>query len=482
MCNLIFKKAIRMSRPATRGSRRVAANQEDQVSSSGSSGRRTTQKCMQYFITASLPENFPATENPRKTFRRKLEEQLSISIQGEQQDQQLEIVTFCVGMEPYETTDLDGGDSDEEYISNYSANGELFFLNQSSNSSLENRLAKFHIHSYTQFNVKVDFEIMRQVVLSMDDGNWAAGLDIQSVKNKSKVIKYITKLDTKPYSNMSTSTFSFQYQIYMWAYNNYKNPYNPLDPFVVKNQRSANFLQSYLAAFSRKMESAVEPSLQPSTLTYNCPWTIEVTNWFNEKLRTFRHKDPQLYLWGDSNVGKSYFVEKILVGSEKSRRIYYPERSKWAFSTLDVSFHELILFEEADFSNISHGNLKRLLEGSSFSAEVKYGNQKDFAWEKPIIFVSNYPPQHYSVDQALLNRLKVVHATEPYFINYSRCYSVNISEEPRQSPPVPDSSIVNNVNNGANLVPDEFTSAVRNSQDTSFSTNVNVQFTRLRKG
>lgn len=436
---------------------------------------------MQFFITASLPEHIPAELNPRKMFRRKLEEQLANLSQQSEENRPAEITSYCIGMEPYDGAEMDDEDSDDDYVSNYSASGERLLLSQQSVSSTQNRIAKFHIHSYTQFNVKVDFETMRETIATMDGGVWSSGLDVQAVQNKSKVVRYITKLDTKPYSNMSKSTFAFSYLIYMWAADNYMNPFDPLDPFVVKHLRSSTFLQSYLSAFARKIQASSLPPLEPVQVTFNCPWTIEVTQWYNRKLLNFRHKDPQLYLWGDSNVGKSYFVQNILVGSDRTLRIYYPERSKWAFSSLDMGFHEIILFEEADFSNICHGIFKRLLEGSSFSAEVKYGNPNVIAWKKPIIFVSNYPPQHYAIDQALMNRLHVVHATEPYYINYTRCYTMNISAGAQQTSSVDSDFTQHNASgsSGINSVDDSLSVSTSSHSSVSFD-NYPVELTRLR--
>lgn len=36
-----------------------------------------------------------------------------------------------------------------------------------------------YVHSYTQFNIKLNFESIREVLAKMDGGNWSAGLDVQ---------------------------------------------------------------------------------------------------------------------------------------------------------------------------------------------------------------------------------------------------------------------------------------------------------------
>jgi hypothetical protein len=74
----------------------------------------------------------------------------------------------------------------------------------------------------------------------------------------------------------------------------------------------------------------------------------------------------------------------------------------------------LVLFDEftEKFYDECAAQIKKLLSGESFSVDQKcVGTSKRFEWNKPVIILTNENPNLWR-DDALLSRLKIVHAAE----------------------------------------------------------------------
>lgn len=128
-----------------------------------------------------------------------------------------------------------------------------------------------------------------------------------------------------------------------------------------------------------------------------------------------------MYLWGESNVGKSCLVENV-IGKGMMKYVFEVGDGRFAFDGLRHDYHKIILFEEFDWYQWKHSSryLKRLLEGRRFSADLKGKTPAMIEWaNKPVIMVSNFM---LIDDPAIVNRLHIVKAEGKYFENGVQAY------------------------------------------------------------
>lgn len=123
-------------------------------------------------------------------------------------------------------------------------------------------------------------------------------------------------------------------------------------------------------------------------------------------------KKSKLYLWGGTNVGKSSLVES-LVGRSNMKYVFYPGVGIFFMQGFDPFFHKIIIFEEFNVNFYKGSFLKRLLEGRQYSYPVKCGPDSVYYFKGPILFISNDNISEICMDNALLGRLKIIHAVQP---------------------------------------------------------------------
>lgn len=262
----------------------------------------------------------------------------------------------------------------------------------------------YHIHCWLNFLEDINcVEIRELLEIYFPDCNY----DIQPCRSSRNTLKYISKEDKHLLTNVSTSKLSFNYQLFIWAEKT--ETFSFTDPFVVNNHQKYLFLQKYHAEFRSKIP--VEFELKPFEVTYS-GWAMDVILWFNEAINNTKHKFPMLYLYGDTNVGKTSLIE-LLIGDKNMKYVFYPDIGKFAFQDLYPNFHKIILFEEFDCKYHCTGNLKRLLERKPFKASVKCSVGRIIDFKGLIIFVSNFDSFE---DEALRSRVKYVHASSPFWL------------------------------------------------------------------
>ncbi|XP_049805079.1 uncharacterized protein LOC126248276 [Schistocerca nitens] len=117
-------------------------------------------------------------------------------------------------------------------------------------------------------------------------------------------------------------------------------------------------------------------------------------------------RKKQLYLYGDTNIGKSTLVEKIL---SRKQHVYLPFCSEFGFGGYDPRVHNVIVFEEFEWQRWRPyaSILKRIVEGRPVTVNVKNKPGMVIKHRGLVIFVSN----EFTIgDEALISRLNVVHA------------------------------------------------------------------------
>lgn len=263
----------------------------------------------------------------------------------------------------------------------------------------------WHIHCFLEFKCKILLVDLREfIVCNFPD----LKLDIQSVRNRSNCLKYISKEDTSLYTNIKSSCLNFNYRVFEWAKRSYK--FDVTDPFVVEHRFCYRYLNKYFDQYKRNCKFDKWDDLYPCVDAFQ-NWSLECAVWWNTYYKKYTVKRPALYLYGKSNVGKSSFIES-LIGPRNLKYVFYPGVGKFFMQDFDEQYHKVIVFEEFDYQYCCVSMLKRLLEGKAYSYPVKCMSDRVIEFRGPIIFVSNY---REITEEAVLNRLKIVHADVPYW-------------------------------------------------------------------
>lgn len=264
-----------------------------------------------------------------------------------------------------------------------------------------------HMHAYLEFKEDFLLSDLRQVLLEFFDGE--TRFDLQKVRSRRNVLKYITKEDKEPLYNVKLSDLHFYAQAYHWAKNT--PVFKVSDPFVACRPNQYRYLSAFHSEVQRDLVGTVGPMTRIEKGYMG--WHLEMCEWWNGvALQPFVHKRKSLFIYGASNVGKSCAVEKM-IGKWNMPFVFYPDVGKFMMTGFRKDFHKFIIFEEFDCKFYPQSMIKRLLEGSNYSYSVKGETALTFSFKGPIIFVSNYYPDW---DQALKSRVLFISAQEPYWV------------------------------------------------------------------
>lgn len=135
---------------------------------------------------------------------------------------------------------------------------------------------------------------------------------------------------------------------------------------------------------------------------------ISVQEWFNECVSSWRVKFPALYLWGESNTGKTSIIfDWLLARHVNENQIYRPARNcQFAWGYFNPREHLVVVMDEFEFTQFDFEEWKNIVEGRTTSVRVKGRPPKTIAIKCPIIMISNYqPPMHRN---EIINRIRIV--------------------------------------------------------------------------
>lgn len=272
-------------------------------------------------------------------------------------------------------------------------------LESSNNSNCE-----YHLHAYLEFEESYKLTELSQYIRILFDG---CRIDLQACRSKKSCLKYITKEDVNPLTNIKVSSLHFNYRCYCWARNT--KVFHYTDPFVVEHRFCYRYLKHYFDDFKFHEGNFFKGLFRAEHCFHN--WSLDCCVWWNKYYNNFNIKRPCLYLYGPSNVGKSSFIE-MLIGKNNLKYVFYPGVGKFFMQGFRDDFHKVILFEEFDIKFYVVAMLKRLCEGRDYAYPVKCEPDKNICFRGPIIFVSNFREIN---DEALSNRLYFVSAEVRYW-------------------------------------------------------------------
>ena len=122
-------------------------------------------------------------------------------------------------------------------------------------------------------------------------------------------------------------------------------------------------------------------------------------------------KQPQLYLWGPPNTGKTYWLKRLL---DFSFAFEPPSNApKFAFADLDFNLHKFIYFNEFQPKTwlSSAMPMLQLLANETFRFNVKHETSRSTGDHKyPVIMVTNHPPPYDN--EPFMERIFVVEALQ----------------------------------------------------------------------
>lgn len=265
------------------------------------------------------------------------------------------------------------------------------------------------------------------------------GVLVGTCRSERSQLKYITKYDSEPlFKGINDNELSFYRSVLVWAQST--EEFDITHPFVLNNPNYYKLLEQ---VHKRMKSKLCNRRLQPLRPLFNVndrdntnSWQKQVMDWWNDwTINGYRHKKKQLYLWGESNTGKTTFIHKLLKtcinstsfessinsNNELDNEYDYesqifrptPNDKRFAWQEFDLNQHNLVVIDEFDTNEYNLTDLKKLLAGECFTANRKGTTPIKICLKMPMILISNLPPPQYdnsSQVQGFLERLTVIKA------------------------------------------------------------------------
>lgn len=258
-----------------------------------------------------------------------------------------------------------------------------------------------HLHIFGATNDKSSLENIKEIIFEIFETYG----DSQPCKNRNNVIKYITKEDMYPmFINVDTAKFSFAYRARQWASTTER--YKESDPFVLAHPQYYKLLQSVHACLHEVKTGDLERHQDDFEYLLTIPqWKQEVIKWWNDWIDNgWTHKKKQLYLFGASNTGKTYFIQNEIL---KNKMAYEPTpESRFAWAEWLDGDYKVVFCDECDLSDFNLSQWKKVVAGEQFKCDIKCGKARAIKIQCPMIFVSNILPPN---EPGIMERLNVVY-------------------------------------------------------------------------
>lgn len=290
-----------------------------------------------------------------------------------------------------------------------------------------------HHHIYMRTSQPFLHTNINDIISTIYDITDIKKFQVGTVQKLANYLKYISKEDLKLLFKGYgiEDQFSFYYLTHKWAESVEEFRYS--DPYVLKHPNYYKLLeQVYLQVQqikSYRPEIILRPYIWCCTHNPNIyNWQTEVIIWWNDwAINGYSHKKAQLYLFGESHIGKTTFVLDLFKASinpvGETNEDYYenhifkptPKEDKYSYQTYEPKKQLIMFIDEFNVSDFSFCDLKKCLAGESFMTNVKQGSPKSICIRKPQILISNYPPPRSDKYKGFIERLKVVYADRKYF-------------------------------------------------------------------
>lgn len=281
-------------------------------------------------------------------------------------------------------------------------------IEKSDNSELVSN----HLHCFLEFGSEIFVDDLRKFVVDNFE-EVCNKIDVQPCRSRRNCIKYCSKEDEGVYYNCKTSELHIYFRTIKWAATREEFRYK--DPFVFEQRNQYRYIEKVYQDVRSCINAAKFKGFEMCRMGFS-GWAMQCALAWNQMLRDAaqkKSKGQKLYLWGNTNVGKSTLIESFFGGSIDLPEVYCPGVGKFFMGEFDPLVHKAIVFEEFEYKYYPIALLKRLVEGRRGTYMVKCCPTKSFAFHGPIIFVSNYEE---ITDVAFRSRLTIVNATTPYWM------------------------------------------------------------------
>lgn len=170
---------------------------------------------------------------------------------------------------------------------------------------------------------------------------------------------------------------------------------DPSDPKLIADQTLYKAVRNSHKAIREKLTPM--PALQPIKYIGRKFGDAldKMIEWLNGYiLNGWQFKRQQLYVWGESGVGKTTAINLILNAYLAYR--FSPPRgrdNRFTWSGFNPNRHNHVLIDEYKSEDFSFTDLNLLLSGECLVTDQKFKNQQDVYMRCPIIILSNFPPE-----------------------------------------------------------------------------------------
>lgn len=310
--------------------------------------------------------------------------------------------------------------------------GVEYFICAVENYAIPENFTKVKVVLFLEYSDTVHYSYVSNVASTIfpttsEESPWSK-LKIKRSKSRKTALINCSKKDFELYTNIEIDNFCFTYRVHEWAKRT--TEFDHCDLFVAEHRNNYRFLKEYLN--DAKRPKFLTAKLRPYEFTYN-NWTSEVISWWNNKIKDNRPRQKQMYIHGQTGLGKSTFVQ-ILIGRAFLPYVFYPEKGDFFMQEFSAERHKVIVFEEYNIKDFPTNYLKRLLAGELYSYSVKAQQPKMIKFTGPIIFVSNFLEIE---DAALMGRLKIVEANKKFWEDQRLLLAKEEPAEIEISQPIP---------------------------------------------
>ncbi len=277
---------------------------------------------------------------------------------------------------------------------------------------------------------------MIKIAYEIDLNTEKETVHVEKCKSEKSYLIYITKHDTTPCKKgVSDSSLSFYYNSINWAKATEK--YDLTHPFVLSHPQYYRLLGEVHSRVKEIEAASSKQKIRP--LYYVCneiiTWNDKIINWWNDFIvNGHTHKKKQLYLFGEPDMGKTTFVEKLLQKCihspnqlDKSHPDYNteaynaqvfrptPNEFKYAWQDFESDSYNLVIIDEFKVDEYNISDLKKILAGEWVVSNVKGMKAKKIQLKIPTIIISNFMPPSADLSTkftGLMERLYIVVANE----------------------------------------------------------------------
>lgn len=300
--------------------------------------------------------------------------------------------------------------------------------------------SNFHLHCYlnTVDNLLIE-ELRDHVFVSVFGGEGLPSIHISTLKNKNHWIKYITKEDTEPvYKNVDVSLFHFSYRSHYFIKTN--RTFNYEHAFIRQHPNYQRIIKERHEQFwSNRSAAAYNPITMSVIPDVNVQWVSQGLSWIMpqytvDKSSVERYKMQSalwammdveyescflgsgshysnLFVWGDTGVGKSVFAKWVSHHLDKSEVVWLPcGHTDFEFSQVGEQTRLIVAEDvDADWLRKHRQKVLTIADKGCVGINVKCGPIKNFISQATFIVCSNYEPV---IDEALARRFFIIEARE----------------------------------------------------------------------